>query len=102
MPPDPRTQAGRDLLGRGAYRGVSGDRWGMDHPAQTVRDAIRAIEAEAIKPYREALASAVGRVIEDHYQARRAADPNGPPVHECGGYCGADISARLAEVSDAT
>jgi hypothetical protein len=38
----------------------------------------------------------VGRIIDEHYRARRDADPKGPPLHECGSYCGADIAERLA------
>lgn len=41
-------------------------------------------------------AKTVGRVIDEHYRARLAADPNGPRVHECGSYCGRDIAERLA------
>lgn len=82
--PEPRTTAGR-IAGRDLP-----NKWRPEYD-QRVAEAENEAVAAALEPAR------VGRIIDEHYRARRAADPNGPPLHECGSYCGADIAARLSE-----
>lgn len=79
----PRTVAGR-IAGRDLPK-----KWRPEFDSRVAEAENEAVTA-ALEPAR------VSRIIDEHYRARREADPNGPPLHECGPYCGRDIAARLA------
>lgn len=81
--PTPTTIAGK-IAGRDLP-----NKWRPEYD-QRVAEAEREAVAAALTPAR------VGRIVDEHYRARRAADPSGPALHECGTYCGADIASRLA------
>lgn len=80
---EPRTIAGR-IAGRDLP-----NKWRPEYD-QRVAEAENEAVAAVLDPVR------VGRIIDEHYRARRDADPSGPPLHECGSYCGRDIADRLA------
>ncbi len=71
----------------------------IEHWQRVAMRAIAALRSASTRDETGLLrAETVGRVIDEHYRARRDADPKGPPVHECGSYCGADIASRLEAV----